>query len=80
VTVFSAGLAARPAQPERAEAFIDCLASPEAAVTVAQERGSNQGMRCRSCAPGSASWPVSNRFFSGKLRPASVIPIKQSTI
>jgi molybdate transport system substrate-binding protein len=36
VTVFSAGLAARTAQPERAEAFIDCLASPEAAATVAR--------------------------------------------
>ena len=36
VTVFSAGLAAAAAQPQRAAAFIDCLASPEAAAIVAR--------------------------------------------
>jgi molybdate transport system substrate-binding protein len=36
ITVFSAGLAAAAANPQRAAAFIDCLASPEAAAIVAR--------------------------------------------
>jgi molybdate transport system substrate-binding protein len=36
VTVFSAGLAAGAVQPQRAAAFIDCLASPAAAAIIAR--------------------------------------------